>query len=123
MKREKGKMKMAINFALKGKKYHRYYFVDTTLQLNKWITIDLSQTKVGDAYQYKVEINGKVSTIIKKVIPPKEIQSLKIFVSNQWYKALPGYVRNVYIKGNVPFTLFVCVFLYTYKTTTKGQYK
>ena len=70
------------------------------IRLNKWITINVSQTKVGGGYQYIVEMNGKVLQK-KKNTNPRQFENVKIYMSNPWYSPVPGYVRNVYLKGKV----------------------
>ena len=77
-----------------------YYAPTTPVQLFKWVAINISQTKVEDDYQYKVEINGEVVHMAKNT-QPREFENVKIYISDPWYPALPGYVRNVYMKGKV----------------------
>ena len=79
------------------------YFHDsptTSIQLNQWIAIIVSQTKVGGDYYFKYEMNGKaIST--KKNTKPQQYENVKIYISDPWHPPVPGYVRNVYLKGKV----------------------
>ena len=88
-----------IACAVSGTVY-KYDSPAAPIQLNKWVAIDVSQTKVADDYQYKVEINGEVVQMVKNT-KPQEFENVKIYISNPWIRALPGYVRNVYMKGKV----------------------
>ena len=84
-----------------------------SIQLNKWIIINVSQTKIGTEYQYVVETNGKVLDTVKNT-KPQEFENVKIYISNPWSLAVPGYVRNVYLKGKLQLNTFdtLCVFLF-----------
>ena len=95
-----GNMHIHTTSAINGSKSYTYNRPTTPTQLNKWITINISQTKVEDVYQYKVEIDGVVMHMVKNV-QPQEFLNVKIYISNPWYPAVTGYVRNLYIKGKV----------------------
>ena len=100
IRHDNGNMYIHTNSAVNGAKTYKHNTPTTTVQLNKWITINISQTKVGDDYEYKVEIDGEVLHVVKNT-QPQEFLNVKIYISNPWAPAVPGYVRNVYIKGKV----------------------
>ena len=83
------------------------------IQLKKWIIINASQTKVGNNYQYVVEMNGKVVQTVKNT-KPRLFENVNIYISDPWYPAVPGYLRNVYLKGKLQLNTFdtLCVFLF-----------
>ena len=81
-----------------------------SIQLNKWIIINVSQTKIENEYQYVVEVNGKVLDTVKNT-KPQEFENVEIYISNPWRTAVPGYVRNVYLKGKLQLNI-CCVFFF-----------
>ena len=95
-----GNMYIHTSSAVNGNPKYRYDTPTNTIELNKWITINISQSKVGDDYEYKIEMNGEVMHMVNST-QPQEFPNVKIYISNPWYPAAPGYVRNVYIKGKV----------------------
>ena len=72
----------------------------TPLQLDKWITINMSETMVGEDYPHKVAMNGKVLNMVKNT-QTLEFLNVKIYISDPWDSAVPGYVRHVIIKGKL----------------------
>ena len=100
IRRNNGAMNILVWFAINGT--NKYYIdVPTTpIQLNKWITIIVSQTKVGGEYHFKYEMNGNV-LYTKKNAKPQQFENVKIYISDPWYSPVPGNIRNVYIKGKV----------------------
>ena len=93
-----GYMYVHTNSAVNGDKGYKYNTPTTRVQLNKWNIISISQTKVGGDYQYKVEMNGELNHMVNNT-QPQAFQNVKIYISDPWHSAVPGYVRNVYIKG------------------------
>ena len=120
-----GVMYPGVTSAVDG---NRNYVTQTSpIQLNNWIVMNVSQTEVENDYQYVIELNGKVVHTVKNT-KPQLFKNVKVYISNPWNPAVPGYVRNVYIKGKVQLYTFdtLCVFLFaciitkTY-TTKKWQ--
>ena len=70
------------------------------LQLNKWVIIDVSQTKVAGGYQNTVKMNGNV-VYTENNTNTRQSENMKIYITDPWYSAVPGYVRNVYLTGKV----------------------
>ena len=96
---ENGNMITSVSCAVNGT--ISYFGIPSApIQFNKWIAIIVSQTKVKDEYHHKVEVNGEV-LYMGKNSQPQEFENVKIYISDPWYPALPGYVRNVYMKGKV----------------------
>ena len=95
-----GNMFIHISSAINGNMDFSYDTPITPVPLNKWITINVSQTKVNDAYHYKIEMDGELVYTVENR-QPREFQNVKIYISNPWIPAVPGYVRNVHIKGKV----------------------
>ena len=111
-----GKMESTVNFAPYGNINFRTHI--NPIQLKKWIIINVSQTKVENDYQYVVEVNGKVVQTVKNT-KPRLFENVNIYISDPWHSALPGYVRNVYLKGKLQLNTFdtLCVFLFPCITT------
>ena len=112
---ENGYMFVHTNSAVNGDNGYKYNTPTTRVQLNKWNNISISQTKVGGDYQYKVEMNGELNHMVNNT-QPQAFQNVKIYISDSWHPAVPGYVRNVCIKGKdklITFgTLYVSLFLH-----------
>ena len=75
---------------------HQEFGLNTKMEIHKYLLFPQPQTKVGFDYQYKVEINGMEVEALNNT-QPQEFNN----ISNPWYPALPGNVRNIHIKGNV----------------------
>ena len=97
---ENGYVFVHTSSAVSGNRKYTYNTPTSPLQLNKWITIDVSQTMIGDDYQYKVAMNGEVLHMVNNT-HTQEFLNVKIYISNPWRSAVPGYVRHVIIKGKV----------------------
>ena len=97
---ENGNLSVQINSDVNGDYRHAYLIPTERIQLKTWITINISQTKVGGDFQYGVELNGELLHMVKNT-QPQAFDNVKIYISDPWIPALPGYVRNVYIKGKV----------------------
>ena len=95
-----GNICTGIAAAVNGDKSYVHPTPTIPVQLNKWNTVTVSQTKVGGDYQYKIEMNGELMDVVNNT-QPQEFHHVKIYISDPWYPALPGYVRNVYINGKV----------------------
>ena len=95
-----GNMFIHITSAINGNMNFYYETPTTPVPLNKWLTINISQTKVNDAYHYKIEMDGELVYTVENR-QPREFQNVKIYISDPWNIADPGYVRNVHIKGKV----------------------
>ena len=74
-------------------KYRSYYHKTpfNPIKLNKWIEINVSQTKVGGDDQYIIEMNEEVVRTVKNA-NPRQFENVKIYISDPWYDAVPGEV-------------------------------
>ena len=99
-------------------KWEIKYYPSGSSPVNQWIHIKVSQTKTGDDYVYKLEVNGK-EVQKKKNTNAQTFENLKVYVSDPWYEAQKGYIRNLSIKGNVIPIIFraLCSILFTYILT------
>ena len=106
-----GEMYPTVHSPVRGNK--DYAIKMNSIKLNKWIIINVSQTKIGTEYLYVVETNGMVLRTVKNT-KPQEFENVKIYISNPWALAVPGYIRNVYLKGKLQLNTFdtLCVFLF-----------
>ena len=62
-----------------------------------WTTIAISQTLEGGKYIYKITIGGKEVHAVENS-QPKEFKAVKVYASNPWQEAQPGYIRNLVIE-------------------------
>ena len=112
---ENGYMFVHTSSAVNGDKGYSYNIPTTRAQLKKWNKISISQTKVGGDYPDKVEMNGELNHLVDNT-QPQAFQNVKIYISDPWKPAVPGYVRNVCIKGKDKLiifgTLYVSLFLH-----------
>ena len=100
IKHVNGTIHTHVHFAIDENMGHSFDSPTTSIHLNKWIPIIISQIKVGGDYYFKFETNGKV-IYTKKNTKPRQYENVKIYISNPWYPPVPGYVRNVCLKGKV----------------------
>ena len=100
IRHDNGLIYTRVDCAIDDNIKHSCYSPTTSIQLNQWIAIIISQSKVGGDYHFKYEMNGKV-IYTKKNTKPQQYENVKIYISDPWYPPVPGYVRNVYLKGKV----------------------
>ena len=82
---------------------YKNHFADakiSSVEVNKWIAINVSQSKIGGDYHFKYEMNGTV-IYTEKNTKPRQYENVTIYISDPWYSPVPGYIRNVYLKGKV----------------------
>ena len=70
------------------------------MQLNKWMKINVTQTNVKGVYQFNVEVDGEVIDRVNNT-QTQAFENVTIYISDPWFEAVPGYVRNVFIKGKL----------------------
>ena len=70
------------------------------VELNKWMKMNVTQTKVKNDYQFIVEVDGEVIDRVSNT-QTQAFENVKIYISDPWFEAVLGYVRNVFIKGKV----------------------
>ena len=71
----------SVHFAVNGNKDSIILIHINPIQLDKWIIINFSQTKVENDYQYVVEVNGKVVQTVKNT-KPQLFENVKIYISD-----------------------------------------
>ena len=82
--------------AINGKR--NYCYNSKPYGVKKWHKIRIQQRKTGTNYVYTVSINGKeVHRVINS--RPEEFKNVKVYASDSWYNAQPGYIRNLLIQG------------------------
>ena len=66
--------------------------------VNQWSTIVLSQLTSGSSTTFSVTVNGVApfSPVVNPV--PLEFSSVKVYASDPWHTAQPGYIRALTIK-------------------------
>ena len=86
--------------AVNGKSKDGYNTLPGPVELNKWMKMNVTQTKVKNDYQFTVEVNGEVIHRVNNT-QTQAFENVKIYISDPWFEAVLGYVRNVFIKGKV----------------------
>ena len=97
---KEGKLAIRVDSPVNGNKNYKVQTPHQIFELNKWIMIKVSQTKTGNDYKYKVDVNGEEIHNVTNT-DPREFNNVKIYVSSPWSSALPGYIRNLSIKGKM----------------------
>ena len=95
-----GNIHVQTCYAVNGKSKYGYNTLPGPVQLHKWIKINVTQTKVKNDYQFNVEVNGEVIHRVNNT-QTQAFEDVKVYISDPWFEAVPGYVRNVFIKGKV----------------------
>ena len=95
-----GTMFVSTWSAVNGKSKYGYNTLPGPMQLNKWMKINVTQTNVKGVYQFNVEVNGEVIDRVNNT-QTQAFENVTIYISDPWFEAVPGYIRNVFIKGKV----------------------
>lgn len=66
--------------------------------LGEWTRIVISQFRTGSTTTVSVKI-GDADPITKQNPTPQEFSSVKVFASDNFYPAQPGYIRRLIIKS------------------------
>ena len=102
-----GKLAIRVDSPINGNKLYTAKTPYQIFDLNKWIMIKVSQTKTGNDYKHKVEVDGEELHHVTNR-QPQEFNNVKVYVSSPWDKALPGgYIRNLSIKGKIHSLYFI----------------
>ncbi|XP_065671364.1 uncharacterized protein LOC136089327 isoform X2 [Hydra vulgaris] len=75
-----------------------YYFYTKSFTLQKWTRVRIKQYLSAGNYIYTVEIDGDTVHLVENS-NPQVFQNVKLFVSNLWHEALPGYIRNLIVQN------------------------
>ncbi|XP_065671478.1 uncharacterized protein LOC136089419 isoform X2 [Hydra vulgaris] len=75
--------------------YHTY---TKPFTLQKWTRVKIKQYLSAGNYIYTVEIDGDTVNLVKNT-NPQVFQNVKLFVSDLWYEAQPGYIRNLFVQN------------------------
>ena len=88
---------ITVDNAVNGHWYYRV--VSSSFQRNEWHNMRLTQTLEDGQYVYRVYLNGiKIHQIVNT--QAEEFNNVKVFVSNPWVAAQPGYIRDLHIHHN-----------------------
>ena len=90
--------KVAIANAIDGNGNWNFYSLP--LKLNKWVHFRLMQRLEGKSYVYRAYMDGFLmrEKINKK---PQDFKQVDIWLSDNWYNAQPGFIRNLFISGKL----------------------
>ena len=67
------------------------------IPLSQWSTIVLSQEKSDGVVTFRIVVNGTEAWSVVNT-QPKEFKSVKVYASDPWYEAQPGYIRALTIQ-------------------------
>ena len=93
-----GSGKLLISSAIDG---NSNFCIETEpLPLNVWSSVKISQHLLDNVYEYSIDINGKnIRSVVNS--EPKELQNIKVYVSDPWYVAQAGFIKDLLIyNGN-----------------------
>nr|XP_047140253.1 uncharacterized protein LOC105847613 [Hydra vulgaris] len=74
-----------------------YHFYTKPFTLQKWTRVKIKQYLSAGNYFYTVEIDGEAVHLVKNT-NPQVFQNVKLYVSNLWHEAQPGYIRNLIVQ-------------------------
>ena len=88
------------------------YAINTQrVPVQKWTSVDIKQIRNDDGvFLYEIIIDGKV--VHSKVNPlPKTFHQVSLYVSDPWYTAQPGYIKDLYYGGiiSIIFEFGICL--------------
>ena len=67
---------------------------EPSFSTGEWISIEIGQTKNSFEYRYNIKVNGKLLQSVVNT-DPEDFPNVKVYVSDPWYPALNGYIRNL----------------------------
>ncbi|XP_047140419.1 uncharacterized protein LOC105848274 [Hydra vulgaris] len=73
-----------------------YCFATQPLPLMQWIKVTVKQFLTNSDYFYSVLINDETVHSVKNT-KVSFFDNVKVFISNPWVVAQPGYIRNLYV--------------------------
>ena len=90
--------KVAISAAIDGQGNWNFYTLPLTL--NKWVHFRVIQRLEGNNYVYRAYMDGFLmkEKINKK---PQDFKQVDIWLSDNWYNAQPGFIKNLFISGTL----------------------
>nr|XP_047125520.1 uncharacterized protein LOC105847154 isoform X3 [Hydra vulgaris] len=83
-------------------------YLKTVIPLNKWVEIIMSQTKIANLYKFTVNVANETVYSIENDLPTS-FSKVKVFMSNPWYPAQPGFINSLVIVDNPSVELFTMV--------------
>ena len=67
-----------------------------SMPLNEWVHFKLTQHLEGKAFVYRVYMDHRL-LMVKVNVKPQEFKQVDVWLSDNWYNAQPGFVKNLYI--------------------------
>ena len=67
------------------------------IPVSQWSTIVLSQEKSNGVVTFRIVVNGAEAWSVVNT-QPKEFKYVKVYASDPWYEAQPGYIRALTIQ-------------------------
>ncbi|XP_065640122.1 uncharacterized protein LOC100209097 isoform X1 [Hydra vulgaris] len=94
-----GSGKLHVAFSINGN--NNYFFTTkSSLPLNEWSKIEILQRLQFSVYVFEVRLNEKVVFTINNN-DARDFKNVKVYVSDPWYNAQPGLVKNIKITNSI----------------------
>jgi len=68
--------------------------------IGKWTRITLSQENFSGEARYRVLIDGVEKYSVRNA-QDGEFRNVRVYASNPWHEALPGYIKNLSVKSKI----------------------
>ena len=88
--------KVAISNGISGNADWRVQ--SPAMPLNEWVHFKLTQRLEGNQYTYRVYMDHRL--LVEEInTKAEDFREVDIWLSDNWYQAQPGFVKNLYISG------------------------
>ena len=68
--------------------------------IGKWTRITLTQEYLSGQFRYRVLIDGVEKYNVRNA-QEGEFRNVRVYASNPWHEALPGYIKNLSVKRKI----------------------
>ena len=89
------------------------YIYDWSFPLNTWTKVKITQVYIDARYMFTVKIAESI-IFTEENTDAREFQNVKIYLSNAWVGAQPGFIRNLFITNAIAGKFYVSIKLHFY---------
>ncbi|XP_012557255.2 uncharacterized protein LOC105844796 [Hydra vulgaris] len=82
-----------------------YIWLPSPFTLMEWNKFFISQILLNGIYNYVIKLNGAVIVTLQNT-NPQPFEHVRVYTSNPWYSAQPGYIRNIVVTNVIPMSFF-----------------
>ncbi|XP_065641526.1 uncharacterized protein LOC101240728 [Hydra vulgaris] len=93
-------LRLKINFDISGKPNKEIY-VNNPIELHVWFSMKIMQKYFDGMYTYSIQLNGE-NILNMENSDAREFPNVKVYVSDPWKPAQPGFIRNLKIINRKP---------------------